>query len=80
MIGNVPHEHKVMLLLTVLVLVLMKSLLFKEAEHRRVFTASSSAYLSRGSRASRKPSPNRLKPRTVMKMAKPGPSASHGVC
>jgi hypothetical protein len=78
MIGNVPHEHKVMLLLTVLVL--MKSLLFKEAEHRRVFTANSSAYLSRGSRASRKPSPNRLKPSTVMKMAKPGPSASHGVC
>src|SRR5207245_2136892 len=36
-------------------------------------------YLSRGSSASRRPSPKRLKPSTVTKMARPGKSDSQGV-
>ena len=35
-------------------------------------------YFSRGSSASRRPSPKRLKPSTLMKMARPGKSDSHG--
>src|SRR6185503_8169805 len=37
-----------------------------------------SGYFRRGSRASRRPSPKRLKPRTVTKMAMPGKSEIHG--
>src|SRR5262245_60985772 len=36
-------------------------------------------YLRRGSSASRRPSPKRLKPSTVKKMASPGKSESHGL-
>src|SRR6185295_15493634 len=47
------------------------------ARNKRQLTGGT--YFSRGSSASRRPSPNRLNPSTVTKMARPGKSESHGL-